>query len=385
MKLEPQHESILKGESSQVLALAMKTLVNYGDAFGARRLVPITSCHLAGSFGIGAFAAYYKILDRMVADGLQVKVKTTVNPRSGHYQNLMTRLPFSKQERLEHTLDILGVTPNYSCVCYESENVPAFGDYLGWAESSAVQFANSVLGARSNRNSCLIDICSAVTGVTPEFGYLLDENRQGRLLVKLDIEHMDAVALGYILGRTVVNRVPVIEHYDFSRIELKNMGGAMAASGAVALFHVEGVTPEAPDLKTVFGGPPPETITITQKDLDALRFKELESAGMVVFGCPQMTYDEALSLAPYFEGKRVTRRTWFCMVPESLKRFKTRKEYSTLLEAGIEINAYCPLAALSFYFGKKPILTCSGKLYYYLAGAEYGNVDDCLRACGVKP
>ena len=385
MKLEPQHESVLKGESGQALALAMRTLVDYGDAFAARRVVPVASCHLAGSFGIGALGAYYEILDRMVADGLRVKVKTTVNPRPGHDQNLLNRLPFSKQERLEQTLDKLGVTPNYSCVCYDSENVPSFGDYLGWAESSAVQYANSVLGARSNRNSCLIDDCSAVTGVTPEFGYLLDENRRGRLLVKLDVKQMDAAALGYILGRTVVNRVPVIEHYDFSRIELKNMGGAMAASGAVALFHVEGVTPEAPDLKTVFDGPPTETITIAQKDLDALRFRQLEAAGMVVFGCPQMTYDEALLLAPHFEGKRVTRRTWFCMVPESLRRFKARKEYAALLEAGVEMNTYCPLAALSFYFGKKPVLTCSGKLYYYLADTEYGNIEDCLRASGVRP
>jgi len=366
-------------------ALALKTLVAYGEAFGAMRLVPVHSAHLAGSFGILAFSTYLKILDQLVAEGSRVKVKTTLNPRPGYEQNLINRITFKNQKRLEKNLSALGVTPNFSCVCYEGANVPGPGDRLGWAESSAVQYANSVLGARTNRNSLVIDLCSAVTGLTPEFGYLLDENRRGRLLVKLAVDRMDPSALGFIIGKRAVGRVPVLEHCDFSKVDLKNLGGSMASSGAVALFHVEGVTPEAPDMKTVFDGEPEETITITQKDLDDLRFDKPESADMVVFGCPQMTLDEALELAPHFEGRRVQKPTWFCMVPAAREKFKGSKEHDAVRAAGVEINCWCPLAALSVRLGRKTVLTNSGKLYYYLHGTEYGNRQDCLRACGVTP
>jgi predicted aconitase len=381
MKLEPEQQSMLEKGGAE--ALTLKTLVAYGDAFGAKRLVPVHSAHLAGSFGILAFSTYLKILDQLVAEGARVKVKTTLNPRPGYEQNLINRITFKNQKRLEKNLEAVGVTPNFSCVCYEGANVPGPGDRLGWAESSAVQYANSVLGARTNRNSLVIDLCSAVTGLTPEFGYLLDENRRGRLLVKLAIDHMDPSALGFIIGKRAVGWVPVLEHHDFSKVDLKNLGGSMASSGAVALFHVEGVTPEAPDMQAVFDGEPEETITITQKDLDELRFERPLEANMVVFGCPQMTLDEALELAPHFEGKRVRRPTWFCMVPAAREKFEATPQHDAVRAAGVEINCWCPLAALSVRLGRKTVLTNSGKLYYYLAGAEYGNREDCLRASGV--
>src|SRR5258706_9194080 len=282
---------MVAGESGAALGLAMRTLIDYGKAFGAARMVPIKSAHLAMSFGVGFMGAYYRILERLVAEGAKVRVPTTVNPRPGNEMNLKNRVAFMRQKSLERMFAALGVTPNYSCVCYEDVNIPARGDVVVWAESSAVVYANSVLGARSNRNSVLVDICSAVTGFTPEFGYLLDENRRGRVLVHLEIQRMDAPALGFILGKRVVDKVPVLERHEFSRGEFKNMGGAMASSGAIALFHVVGVTPEAPDLKTVFDGEPEEGITVTQADLHALRSKD--SADMVSFGCPQKMYQEA--------------------------------------------------------------------------------------------
>jgi predicted aconitase len=246
-----------------------------------------------------------------------------------------------------------------------------------------VQYANSVIGARTNRNSIAIDVCSAVTGLTPEFGYLLDENRRGRMLVKLDIEKMDAPALGFILGQKVVDKVPVIEHYDFSNIELKNMGGSMAAAGGVALFHVEGLTPEAPDLKTVFDGEPETFITVTQQDLDDLRTNDPAGCDLVVFGCPQMTLEEARLLGERFAGKRVKKPTWFCLVPEAKERFEKTDLYSKVRTAGVEVHSHCPVAALTLRLGKKRVLTASAKCLYYLGGAEYGSVEDCLATSGV--
>jgi predicted aconitase len=201
--------------------------------------------------------------------------------------------------------------------------------------------------------------------------------------VKLEINEMDASGLGFLIGKKVVDKVPVIENYNFSKIELKNMGGAMAASGGVALFHVEGITPEAPDFETVFDGAPKEVITITQNDLDALRFKDLDTATSVVFGCPQMTYEEAMILGQHFAGKKTKLPTWFCMIPEASKRFEGSDLYTKVVEAGVKVVDFCPLAGFSLRIGNKRLLTPSGKLYYYLSDTIYGTVKDCLKACGV--
>jgi cis-L-3-hydroxyproline dehydratase len=384
MKLNPEQESMLKGGNGLILAKAMQTVVKYGEAFKAKKLVPIKSGHLAGTFGIGPFKVYIQILRQIAAEGIKVRVPTTVNPRPGHDLNFINRhIVLTKQKVLDELLSAIGVIPNYSCDCYEKANVPSFGDRVAWAESSAVQFANSVLGARTNRNSILMDVCCSLTGYAPEFGYMLDEHRRGQMLIKLNIKKIDAPALGYLLGKEVVDKVPVIEHYPFNRIELKNMGGAMAASGGVALFHVEGLTPEAPDMKSVFDGPPKTTITVTQEDLDSLRVRNTENADMVVFGCPQMTCAEAIAIAEKYAGKKVRIPTWFCMAPDELADFKKHELYKKALEAGVTILDVCPLAALSIRLGKKHVLTHSGKMVYYLKGAVYGTEDDCLRACGV--
>ncbi len=385
MKLQPDQERILRGESGEALALAMKTLVRYGEALGARRLVPVKSVHLAGTFGITFFEAYCLVIERLVADGVRVKVPTTTNPLPGRKRNLVNRLVFSKQKRLERSLEKLGAIPSYSCLPYEGVNAPSFGDYLAWSESSAVLYANSVIGARTNRNSLLIDISSAVTGLTPEFGCLLDENRYGQVLVKLDIDQMDPSALGLVIGQQLVNRVPVFEHYDFSLADLKNLGAAIAASSAIDLFHVEGLTPEAPDLETAFGGRPHDTLTISQSDLDSLRNASTQKQDLVVFGCPQMTLKETLILSKRVAGSRVLCPTWFCLVPEVAEQFRKMDAYRAVCDAGVEVHTWCPLAALSVRLKPKRVLTSSGKLFYYLKGADYGNMDDCLNTCGVRP
>jgi cis-L-3-hydroxyproline dehydratase len=384
MPFDQKQDHMVLGNKGKAHGLAMRTLVEYGKAFDAKRLVPIKSAHIAGTFGVMRLNSLYSILEQMLGDGLRVKVPTTVNPRPGRELSIQNRVGFLHQKNLERMLEELGVIQNYSCVCYEEKNIPSMGDIVAWSESSAVQYANSVLGARTNRNSILIDVCSAVTGYTPEFGYLLDENRRGRLLVRLKTKKMDASALGYLIGKLVVDRVPVIEHYDFSRVELKNMGGAMAASGAVALFHVEGVTPEAPDLSAVFDGKPEKEITITQDMIDGMRYKG--PVDMVIFGCPQMTFDEIMNLAPRFAGRKVRKPTMFFMVPDAYKRFRETDLYEKVKEAGVRLETSCPVSALTPLQGmrKKKIMTASGKTYYYLDGSFYGTVEDCLTACGVQ-
>jgi len=388
MDLSAEQQAIFDGKEGPELQLCMATLVRYGQAFDAQRLVPIKSAHLTGSFAIATFKGYYELLGRLVDAGLKFSVPTTVNPRPGYDYSLQNKLvAFRKQQEHEERLAKLGVTPNYSCVCYMRSNVPEFGDILGWAESSAVVFANSVIGARTNRNSIMVDICMAILGLTPEFGLLFDENRKGNLLVKLDVDEMDDDAVGYLIGQRVVDKIPVLTHYPFDKVQLKNLGATMAAAGGIGMYHVEGVTPECPNLDAVFSDEPEEVLTITQKDIDGLRLAKpkQEETGLVVFGCPQMTLEEVAQVAPHFVGKKVKRRTLFHMVPHDYDELLQSPLHQELVDSGVEIFAHCPLAALTVRFGNsKNVLTNSGKLHYYLQGGEYGNLDDMLRIAGVK-
>jgi predicted aconitase len=387
MRLTSDQQALLDGAEGPVLAKCMRTLVRYGAAFGAPRLVPIASAHLTGSFKIFFYTAYYEIVRQLVEAGVRVRVPTTLNPRPGYDYRPQNRILFRSQRWHEQQLEALGVTPNYSCVCYEYANIPGFGDVLGWAESSAVIFANSVIGARSNRNSIMVDICQAVTGLTPEFGYLLDENRRGQLLVDVSgITRMDAPALGFLIGRLAVDRVPVLTHWPFDRAQLKNLGAAMASSGSVTMFHVVGLTPEAPDLATAFGGrEPPEVHRIAQRDLESIRSTaaEQQDAGVIAFGCPQMTLAEAAEIGRHFVGRRVRKPVLFHMIPQAAEEFSKLPLYQEVLRAGVEVHTHCPLAGLSLRIGVGNVLTPSGKLYYYLQGTRYGSVDEVLRAAGV--
>jgi predicted aconitase len=387
MELTTEQQAILDGGDGPEMALAMKTLVRYGESFKAPRLVPIKSAHLTGSFAISTFSGYYELLDKLVTAGVKVKVPTTINPRPGYDFSMQNRLiAFRKQKHHEEQMAKLGVTANYSCVCYHSANVPEFGDILGWAESSAVIFANSVRGARTNRNSIMVDVCMAVTGLTPEFGLLYAENRKGTVLIKLDIDHMDDDALGFVVGQRVVDGIPVFTHFPFNETSLKNLGATMAAAGGVGMFHVAGVTPECPNVEAVFDKDP-EVWTVTQRDIDAVRYDRVkqDETGMVIFGCPQMTLDEINEVSPYFIGKKVAKRTLFHIVPHDYTQLMKLPLAEQLIDAGVELHQHCPLAAMSVRLNPKNrhILTNSGKLHYYLQGAEYGNLQDVLRVAGV--
>jgi hypothetical protein len=180
----------------------------------------------------------------------------------------------------------------------------------------------------------------------------------------------------------------VLEHWPFTEAELKNMRAAMASSGAVTMYHVIGVTPEARDAAMAFGGrPPPQTVTITQADLDAVRDSQdaQAAASVVVFGCPQMTVDEAAEIGRHFVGRRVRKPVLFHMVPAAFEQFAKTDLYPELVRSGVEFWQHCPLAGLSLRIGigRREVLTNSGKLYYYLAGTRYGSLDQVLRAAGV--
>ena len=389
MPLTDEQQDMLNGKQGKEMGMALRTLIEMGKHLGATKLVPVTRCHITGSFAISAFKGYYELLDRMVAAGLRVKVPTTCNPHPGKSFATQNRQQFKGDAHHQECFKKLGVIQNWSCISYYNENVPEFGDICGFGESSVVVMTNSMIGSRSNIWGVFMDFCQAVTGFTPYFGLLLDENRFAQMVFDISgIKKMDCDALGLFVGKTAVDKTPVLTHYPFDKFQLKHLFPAMASAGGVRVAHVEGLTPEAPDLATALGGKQPiKTVKVTQKDIDAFRApqKVVKDCGMVVFGCPQTTFEEATELGKYFVGKTVKVRTLICMPPLDLTRFKQYEIYEDMLDAGVEFWPMCPLTALTVRVKKeyKNILTCTGKLHWYCEGAQYGTEEDCLRHAGV--
>ena len=387
--LTDQQQDMLNGKQGKEMAMALQTLVEMGRHLGATKLVPVTRCHITGSFAISAFRGYYELLDRLVSAGLRVKVPTSCNPHPGRTFSTQNRQLYKGDDHHTECFKKLGIIQNWSCVSYYSENVPEFGDICGFGESSVVVMTNSMIGSRSNIWGVFLDFCQAVTGFTPYFGLLLDENRYGQMLFDISgIKKMDCDALGLFVGKTAVEKIPVLTHYPFDKFQLKHVLPAMGSAGAVRMAHIEGLTPEAPDLKTALGGKEPvKTVKVTQADIDAFRAPEklVEDCGAVVFGCPQTTFEEATELGKYFVGKRVKVRTLICMTPLDLTRLKQYEIYEQMLDAGVEFTGMCPLVGLTVRLKKeyKNIITSSGKLHWYNEGAQYGTEEDCLRHAGV--
>lgn len=386
--LDDAQQDMLAGKEGEMVAKCLKTMIDLGETLGATRMVPITFGHITGTFAMSPFHGYYQLLDKLVDAGCKVKVPTTTNPHPGREFSFENRLFLRPQIHHEECLRRLGVIQNYSCVAYYEENTPPLGAIGGCGESSVVVYMNSMLGARTNIWGVLTDFYQSISGYTPEFGLLLDENRRGEVLFDISgLKDPDPDALGLYVGFKAVDRLPVLTHYPFDKWQMKHLLSAANSSGAARLVHVEGVTPEAPDIKTAMQAQDPvEVFKVTQADLDGMRASRDVQAGtdVVVFGCPQMTAHEALQIAPAFVGKQLKKRTLFSMVPMELERLKAYDEYEQLQLAGVEFVPACPLTYLTVRNDNlKNVLTDSGKLHYYLSGAQFATTQDCLREAGI--
>ncbi|MEL6766159.1 MAG: aconitase X catalytic domain-containing protein [Pseudomonadota bacterium] len=387
--LTDEQRDILAGHQGEMVAKCLQTMIDIGETMGATCMVPITFGHITGTFALSSFHGYYELLDRLVDAGCKVKVPTTTNPHPGREFSFRNRRLYRPQIHHEHCLRKLGVIQNYSCAAYYEENMPPLGAIGGCGESSVVVYMNSVFGARTNIWGVLTDFYQSISGFTPEFGLLLDENRFGTVLFDVsDLKDPDPDALGLYVGKMAVDRTPVITHHPFDKYELKHLLSATNSSGACRIVHVEGVTPEAPDLKTALGGKEPvETFKVTQADLDGMRASRevQDQTDVIVYGCPQLTLHEVLEMAPSFIGKFVEKRTIFSMMPRDFELLKRYDEYEQLQLAGVEFVPACPLTYLTSRDATlKNVLTDSGKLHYYLAGAQFATLDDTLRVAGVK-
>ncbi|MBQ3231329.1 MAG: DUF521 domain-containing protein, partial [Clostridia bacterium] len=272
MYLTDEQQAILDGKKGEVMQKVMKTLVQYGEIFGADKMVPVTSKynHLVTSFGLKALGPVYELMDKLIDAGAISKQQFSMDPRpldKNVPSNLIMDLVFkkfmySRQDFYEGQLEKLGLLDKdaFTCACYLDQvgNKPQKGEILSWAESSAVVYANSVLGARCNRNSGIVDLMGSILGFVPSFGLLTDEGRKAKWIIKIETtKKPEAQLLGSAIGMKVMEDGPYIEGLDKwigseltdeACTYLKDFGAATASNGAVGLYHIENLTPEAKDM-----------------------------------------------------------------------------------------------------------------------------------------
>lgn len=417
MKLTEEQKAILNGEQGAVKAKVMETIVRYGDMFEAEELVKVThGCgHLVTSFGLSLLKPVYRTMDELIGAGLKVEEGFTVDPRPMDFENvkynlldkiLNSTILYGKQKDYEGQLRKLGLkNPDaFSCACYfdEMENIPGKGDILSWAESSAVNYANSVLGARCNRNSGMIDIFGSIVGFVPKFGLLTDEGRKAKWKVVVNTSKKPIPQiLGSAIGIKVMEDVPYVvgldkwigtELNDECKAYLKDFGAATASNGAVGLYHVDKITPEAVELGESLLADDYKEYVVDDAELERVyqsypvMWKDPEKEGTLAFiGCPHLSRvqledwaDRIISGLEASGHKKVACQTVICTAPPVRKAFEQTPKYAALMKTGARVSSICPLMYTSNPLTKKRrIMTCSNKLRTYSI-ARYYKDDELL-------
>lgn len=410
MFLTDEEKDILNGSKGEVMAKVAKSLVMYGEVFGAKRLVPVTApSHLVTSFGISLMKAVFAIMDEINDAGVTAIDKFTVDPRPLDYENvkcnplekLVFGIMYGKQKDYEEQLKKTGLKDSnaFSCTCYMEEvgNIPKKGDILSWAESSAVVYANSVIGARCNRNSGIIEMFGAILGKVPEFDLLTDEGRKATWIVQIKTtKKPEAQVLGSAIGMKVMSEVPYIKGLDKfigkelnaqTKDYLKDMGAATASNGAVGLYHVENLTPEAVELKEALIKDKAKVYVIDDAELERVKnnypviWKNADAKPSRCFiGCPHLSYNQLIEWTDRIgkelekQGKKkVALETVFTAAPDVVAHFKENKEYyDRFISYGTKISSICPLMYMNNPIcGKRAVVTNSNKLRTYTTARYY--------------
>jgi len=331
MELTQREQEILEGKTGRGAQRCMEILQAYGECYEARRMIPVTSVHIAGNYPV-LMDEGIEWLEDLAQGGTKVSVYTTKNPEMYDFEQAEElKVPAIYQERqgrIDTVLRSLGVTLTYSCHHYLVGNVPRFGDHIAWASSGSQVYANSVIGARSNRDGDHVALAAAVTGVIPEWGLHLTENRRGELLVdvgQLDLQKYDPAdykALGWAMGKIVGTKIPVFVNLpaDLHVECVKGLLYTLTVTGGTGLVHLVGITPEASTVEAAFGGKPPPLadIAVLQEDVDK-SYSEISSSSeekvdLVIFGCPQCSIQEVQEIAELLDGKKLHPETqlWIC-------------------------------------------------------------------------
>ncbi len=371
MRLTPEEKDMLSGRQGHATRKSMEILVALGEIYGAKRLVPVTSVQVSGVSYKNLGDAGIEFLSELAEDG-RARVKTTLNPAGMDLENW--RLQgidqgfASKQLKVIDAYRRLGLEISCTCTPYLAGNEPGLGDHIAWGESSAVVYANSVLGARTNREGGPSALAASLTGRTPLYGYHLDANGAATVSVDVSAELAtpeDFAAMGYSVGKVVGNGVPYFRGIRQAGLEeAKELSAALASSGGVAMYHMEGVTPEAK-------GPPKgaEVISFGRRDL-AEATAGLNDEGepdFVSVGCPHCSLKELATIAGLLRSRKVTREFWICCSRE-VKRQGDEKGYSKVIErSGAKFACdTCMVVAPIEGMGFHVVATNSAKACHYL-------------------
>jgi len=392
MHLTKEEEAILSGKKGEVPARSMRLLVKLGNIYGADRMIPIGSAQIAGVSYKSIGDPGRDFLEDYARLGARVRVMTFLNPAGmdiEQWEELKFPKKFAEQQmRIMEAFRKMGIVMSASCTPYLAGNLPRFGEHLSWSESSAVSFANSVIGARTNREGGPSALAAAICGVTPNYGYHRDENRHPHYIVKVNAPlefSSDFGALGWFVGKIVKDKIPYFTKIkEAGTDELKALGAAMAASGAVALYHAEGLTPEARWAKT----DGLQIIDFGEKELKETyaKLSPAKDPDLIVIGCPHASLKEIALVASLVEGKHLKKPLWVC-TSRVMKDAARRMGFAAIIEnAGGKIVAdTCMVVAPIEEMGFKTTAVNSGKAASYLPGhckqnVMYGRVQDLIEA-----
>ena len=410
MELTKTQQEMLDGKQGEVMAKVAKTLVMYGEAFNAEKMVEVSSDynHLVTSFGLGVLDPVYELMNTLIDAGVMSKQKFTADPRpldpnvpANFIQNLIfKKFMYNKQAFYEDQLQKLGLLDKdgFTCTCYMHEvgNTPKMGDVLSWSESSAVVYANSVLGARCNRNSGILDLMGSVAGFVPYFGLLTDEGRKAKWIIRINTtKKPEAQLLGSAIGMKVMEDVPYVigldkylgdELNDAACTYLKDFGAACASNGAVGLYHIDKLTPEAKKYGEELILKDAKEYVIDDAELERVYksypviWKKKDAKPKLCFiGCPHMSLEQLKTWTVNVNNKlqenktkQVSIPTVFTAAPGVIKEFNKTEYRSMLDESGVVLSYICPLMYMNNpACASMPVITSSNKLRTYTSAKFY--------------
>lgn len=409
MHLTEQEQAILDGQQGEAAQIALRILVDLGEIFGADEMMPITQVHIDTT--IYMVDAGVEFAERLAELGGRFSVPTQLNPSAIDLQRWrelrVDPVLLEKSRRIERAYLQMGALPTWTCAPYQQGLVPGFGEQIAWGESNAIAFANSVLGARTNRYADLVDICAAIVGKVPRFGLHLSENRQAEMLITLQGFSPEMLAdratyplLGYAFGEIAGDRIAALEGVpaNVAVDNLKIFSAAAASSGAVGLFHILGVTPEAKTLAMCFAQEPAERVILTPEMLREVEGRLSDQGAaqpdLITLGCPHFSEAEFALLARQLGQRQIHPSITFWV-------FTSRQVYARIESSGLlaELSATgvdvftdgCPLQYPAQNWDFHAVMSDSGKYVNYCfsqTGLQvvYGSLAECVEtAVSGKP
>ncbi len=390
MYLTKEEEKIIDGEMGEVQERMFRLLVRLGEIYNADKMIPVGSVQVAGVSYKSIGDPGTEFLEDISSKNTKVKVLTYLNPAGmdlEDWEKLNFPKDFAKNQlRIINAFKKMGIIITSTCTPYLAGNLPRFREHIAWSESSAVSFSNSVIGARTNREGGPSALAAAICGRTPNYGLHLWENRQPNIKIKINTDlvfNSDFGAMGYFVGKTIKNKIPFftgITNADTD--QLKTLGAAMAASGAVALYHIDGLTPES-DLTN---NKNLETIEIDKKELNDTydRLNSNEEPDIVIFGCPHASLREISSLCDKVKDKKLKKPIWIC-TSRLMKEAADRMGYTDIIEkaGGYIVADTCMVVSPIEKMGFNITGVNSGKAANYLPGfckqkIVFNNIDKLL-------